>query len=131
MLEGKDQDPDYNEAAPPDRKRLKHLEDNGKYKLPIYIFMFVHDFLPFSARSHLGERVKHILDNHFELEVNQQHNEIQEIDKCIAKVQQKLQILRYVATRSFFSPKSLVCLSNLSSCCYSTHSDSFSFLAAF
>jgi hypothetical protein len=24
-----DQDPDYNEAAPPDRKRLKHLEENG------------------------------------------------------------------------------------------------------
>ena len=37
MLEGKEQDPDYNEAAPPDRKRLKHLEDNGKFKLSIYI----------------------------------------------------------------------------------------------
>lgn len=23
------QDPDYNEAAPPDNKRLKYLEDNG------------------------------------------------------------------------------------------------------
>ena len=25
-----DQDPDYDEAAPPDLKRLKCLEDNGK-----------------------------------------------------------------------------------------------------
>lgn len=29
--DGKDQDPDYNEAAAPDRKRLKHLEENGIY----------------------------------------------------------------------------------------------------
>lgn len=28
-----DQDPDYNEAAPPDRKRLKHLEENGRNNL--------------------------------------------------------------------------------------------------
>lgn len=29
MLEGQNQDPDYDEAAPPDRKRLKYLEENG------------------------------------------------------------------------------------------------------
>ena len=29
IRDGTDQDPDYNEAAPPDRKRLKHLEENG------------------------------------------------------------------------------------------------------
>lgn len=69
---------------------------------PILFFFFL------TARSHLGERVKHILNNHFELEVSRQHNEILEIDKCIAQVQQKLQILRYVATRSFFSTKTLV-----------------------
>jgi hypothetical protein len=28
--DGTDQDPDYNEAAPPDRKRLRHLEENGE-----------------------------------------------------------------------------------------------------
>lgn len=27
--DGKDQDPDYNETAPPDKKRLKNLEENG------------------------------------------------------------------------------------------------------
>ncbi|KAI9553776.1 hypothetical protein GHT06_019040 [Daphnia sinensis] len=85
--DGKDQDPDYNEAAAPDRKRLKHLEEN--------------------AKTRLGERVKHILTTHFESEGNRQHAEIIEIDKSISRVQQKLQILRYIANRSFFSPKTL------------------------
>uniref|UniRef100_A0A0P5ZH40 YEATS domain-containing protein n=1 Tax=Daphnia magna TaxID=35525 RepID=A0A0P5ZH40_9CRUS len=85
--DGKDQDPDYNEAAAPDRKRLKHLEEN--------------------AKTQLGERVKHILTNHFESEGSRQHAEIVEIDKSISRVQQKLQILRYIANRSFFSPKTL------------------------
>ena len=52
--------------------------------------------------------MKHILNNHFELEINRQQSEIMEIDECISMVQQKLQILRYVATKSFFSPKTLV-----------------------
>ena len=33
FLGGTDQDPDYNEAAPPDRKRLRHLEENGEKAL--------------------------------------------------------------------------------------------------
>lgn len=52
--------------------------------------------------------MKHILSDSFELEITQQHNQILEIDKCIAQVQQKLQVLRYVATRSYFSQKALV-----------------------
>lgn len=76
------------------------------YEIVLWIMLIFPVLL--TARSHLGERVKHILNNHFELEVSRQHNEILEIDKCIAQVQQKLQILRYVATRSFFSTKTLV-----------------------
>ena len=49
-----------------------------------------------------------MLSNQFQHEVEQQHNEIIAIDESIAKVQQKLQVLRNVAARSYYSPKHLV-----------------------
>lgn len=33
-----DQDPDYREAAPPDRKKLKLMEDTGNFKTLVCIF---------------------------------------------------------------------------------------------
>lgn len=52
--------------------------------------------------------------NQFEAEFNRQRNEILEIDDSIIKVQQKLQVLRYIAARTFYSAKNLVCFLFLS-----------------
>lgn len=60
------------------------------------------------ARIDLGEKVKKILTNQFKLEVVRQQSELIDIDESILKVQQNLQVLRYVAARSYYSPRHLV-----------------------
>ena len=110
-----DHDPDY--AAPLDAKRLKLLEDNGlqilNFTCNFKTFFFFHFTFVSTARSELGEKVKNILINQFEIEFNRQRNEILEIDDSILRVQQKLQVLRYIAARTFYSAKNLVCFNIL------------------
>ena len=59
--------------------------------------------LCFPARSELADKVKQILNREFEIEVNRQQAEIEEIENNIAKVQQNLLMLRYVVTRYVYS----------------------------
>ena len=56
-----------------------------------------------SARSELTEKVKRILNKQFEIEMNQQQSELEEIENNIVKVQENLLLLRSVATTSFYS----------------------------
>ena len=54
--------------------------------------------------------MKDILANQFTIEVERLQNEIIGVDEAIQKVQQNLQLLRYVSARSYYSPKNLMVL---------------------
>lgn len=58
--------------------------------------LYSHPFVLLTARIELGEKVKTILLNQFDVEFNRQRNEMLEIDDSIIKVQQKLQVCKPV-----------------------------------
>ena len=131
-----DQDPDYGEAAPPDLKRLKCLEDNGIYvlllletclRLHVFFLFFLLSwpYSQFKARSELADKVGKILTKQLGIEVERQKSEIAEIERSIFRVQQNLQLLRYVSARSYYSSKNLVsgqlCFSGSMCCNILTH----------
>ena len=60
-----------------------------------------------TARQDLAQKVSRILTKQFEIEVERQQSEIARIEQSIHKVQQSLQLVRYITSRSYYSPKNL------------------------